>query len=169
MLLIRPPSTPQHAPGDITRRHTGEKSDDPRELVRVTVTRRRYRRHRLLHDLLDRFPLTFSGFGINSSTRRVLILPGTTTLTVTPSAATSAATVFDHPTSDARNVFEMPRLGIGCTTPEEVLVTMRPHPRRRMPGSNALLTRITLTTIDSKYLRSASASISPADPVEVHP
>ena len=51
--------------------------------------------------------------------------------------------VFDHPTSERRNAFEIPRFGIGAITPDDVLVITRPHFRERIPGSTASVTAIT--------------------------
>src|SRR5829696_328521 len=75
--------------------------------------------------------------------------PGSTTLTVMPSLATSPDRVFDHPTIEERSAFEITRFGIGCTTPVEATVRMRPHLRSRMPGSTRPASRNTGTTMAS--------------------
>ncbi len=90
--------------------------------------------------------------------RGVAMRPGSTMLAVIPSRPTSLARVFDQPTSDRRNAFEMPRLGIGATTPEDVLVMMRPHLRVRMPGSTRSVMAMTDSTIDWKLLFHRSLS-----------
>ena len=64
--------------------------------------------------------------GSSAWIRRVAIRPGRMMLTVTTSAATSRASVVDQPTRESRSAFEMPRFGIGATTPELVLVKIRP-------------------------------------------
>src|SRR4029079_8244479 len=53
--------------------------------------------------------------------------PGTMVLTVTPDPATSAASVLAKPTSAPRRLFEITRLGIGATTPDDPMIRMRPH------------------------------------------
>jgi len=75
--------------------------------------------------------------------RAVATRPGTTMFDVTPSRATSRESVLDHPTSVERRALEIPRLGIGAMTPEEVLVMMRPHFLARMEGSTASVMAIT--------------------------
>ena len=60
------------------------------------------------------------------STRSVWMRPGSTTFTVTPCEATSAASVFDQPTTAERMPFDSASRGIGCSTPEEAMVMMRP-------------------------------------------
>src|SRR5665213_3662082 len=84
--------------------------------------------------------------------RSVAMRTGTTMLAVMPSRATSRESVLDQPTSERRNALEIPRLGIGATTPEEVLVMMRPHWRDFMPGNTRSVIAITGTIMDWKCL-----------------
>ena len=63
--------------------------------------------------------------------------PGITQLTVMPSRATSRDSVFDQPTSESLSALEIPRFGIGATTPELVFVMMRPQPRARMRSNSS--------------------------------
>src|SRR4030095_10562996 len=77
---------------------------------------------------------------------------------VIPSGATSRASVFDHPNSVRRNAFERPRLGIGVTTPEDVLVITRPHFFFFMSGRTPSVIAITDRTIDWKCLFHTSAA-----------
>ena len=75
--------------------------------------------------------------------------PGTTMLAVMPSLPTSRASVFDQPTSDRRNAFEIARFGMGAITPDDVLVMrIRPQPRDFMPGRTRSVMAITERTID---------------------
>src|ERR1700680_5139817 len=69
-----------------------------------------------------------------------------------PSRATSRASVLDQPTSARRSELERPRFGIGETTPEEVLVIIRPHARAFMLGSTRSVIAITESTIAWKCL-----------------
>src|SRR6478735_11294869 len=93
--------------------------------------------------------------------RSVAIRPGKTTLAVMPSLATSRARVFDHPTNDSRNAFEIARLGIGETTPEDVPVMILPHRRAFIPGRTRSAIEITESTIIWK-LRSHKSGLCPA-------
>ena len=79
--------------------------------------------------------------------RGVAMRPGRMMLQVMPSRPTSRARVLDQPTSDRRNAFDRPRLGIGATTPDEVEVMIRPHLRSRMPGSTLSVSAMTDSTI----------------------
>ena len=88
--------------------------------------------------------------------RLVATLPGSTMLHVTPSRPTSRASVFDQPSRLRRSALEMARFGIGATTPEDVLVMMRPHRRARIPGSTRSATAITDSTIELKCLDQTS-------------
>ncbi len=81
-----------------------------------------------------------------------------------PCAATSAASVFDQPRSEERSAFEVARLAIGVTIPEEALVTIRPQPRSRMPGSASSVSAIGPSTIASNWRASSSGSRSAAVP-----
>ena len=67
--------------------------------------------------------------------------PGTSVLTVTPSAATSPDRVLPYVTSEARNVFDIARIGTGWMTPEEVTVNTRPQPRCLICGTMASVIR----------------------------
>ncbi len=75
--------------------------------------------------------------------RSVAMRPGRMMFAVIPCWPTSRASVFDQPTSERRRAFEMPRFGIGETTPDDVLVMMRPHLRSRMPGRTRSVSAIT--------------------------
>ncbi|MNW13868.1 hypothetical protein D3C71_2119270 [compost metagenome] len=55
---------------------------------------------------------------------------------MTPSAATSFASVFDQPTMAERIPLESASCGIGCSTPDEVRVMIRPHFFVRIAGSS---------------------------------
>src|SRR5512133_3267091 len=67
--------------------------------------------------------------------RSVAILPGKIMLQVIPSWATSRASVLDQPTRDKRSALEIAKFGMGVTTPDDVLVMIRPHFLIRMPGN----------------------------------
>src|SRR6516165_6696065 len=69
--------------------------------------------------------------------RAVAWRPGWTELTVTPSPATSRASVFRNPVTPARAVFDRMRLGIGWRTATEVMATTRPHRWACMAGTAA--------------------------------
>ena len=92
--------------------------------------------------------------------RPVEMRPGTTMLAVTPSAAISRASDFDHPTNASRSAFEIARFGIGAITPDEVLVMMRPHLRCRIAGNTRSATAIMESTISSKCRRHSPGSWS---------
>ena len=96
-------------------------------------------------------------------TRSVPMRPGISTLTVTPSSATSEASDFDQAISPARSVLEMPSTGIGCTAPVLTTVRIRPHCAARMAGSNRSVRRMTESDIDRK-LSSQSANARPMTP-----
>src|SRR4051812_33388497 len=91
--------------------------------------------------------------------RPVAMRPGTTTLTVMPSAATSRASVFDQPTSVERSAFDRPRSGIGITTPDDALVMTRPQRRRRMAGSTRSVIRVTDSTMARKCFSQTSDAV----------
>ena len=65
---------------------------------------------------------------------RSRIVPVATSLTVTPSAATSRASVFRKPTSPGRCEFESVSPGIGSRVELEPTLTIRPQPRSRIAG-----------------------------------
>src|SRR3954468_12618348 len=79
--------------------------------------------------------------------RAVAMRPGRMMLAAMLSTATSRGRVFDQPTCDSLRALQRARLGIGDTTPEEVLVMIRPHRRWRMPGSIRSVSAITNRTI----------------------
>ena len=79
--------------------------------------------------------------------RSVAMRPGRMILAVMPSAATSRASVFDQPTSDRRRAFDTARFGMGATTPDDVLVTIRPQRRARIDGRTRSVRPITDRTI----------------------
>ena len=70
--------------------------------------------------------------------RSVAWMPGCTELTVTPSPATSRATVFRNPVTPARAVFDRIRFGIGWRTATDVIATTRPQPWACIAGTAAL-------------------------------
>src|SRR5262245_44316390 len=90
--------------------------------------------------------------------RSVAMRPGSTMLLVTLSLPTSFASVLDQPTSDSRSAFERPRFGIGATTPDDVLVIIRPYLRLFMPGSTRSVIATTDRTMLSKCLRQSAGS-----------
>ena len=62
--------------------------------------------------------------------------PGRMTLTVMPSAAISPARVLENATRLDRSVLEMPSVGIGWTTPDEMAESVEEWRRfAREPGS----------------------------------
>ena len=89
--------------------------------------------------------------------RSVAMRLGTMMFDVMLVAATSRASVFDHPTNDRRNAFNGPRLGMGRYPPEEVLVTSRPYFALRMFGSTRSVILMTESTIILKNLCQALA------------
>src|ERR1700744_4652718 len=107
----------------------------------------------------------FSRFAFVSSRKRiraVAMRPGRITLTVTLSAATSRARVFDQPTNDIRNALDIARFGIGAITPDDELVITRPHLRARMPGRIRSVMPITDNTMALNCFVQASAAMPPA-------
>jgi hypothetical protein len=74
-------------------------------------------------------------------------LPGRTELTVTPSAATSVASVLRKAVAPALAVFERMRVPIGCLTEIDVMATTRPQPRSRIAGTAAWH----MATTDSRF------------------
>ena len=77
--------------------------------------------------------------------------PGCTELTVTPSAATSRASVLRNPVTPARAVFERMSPAIGCRTDTDVMAATRPQPWARMAGTAAMH----MATVDSRLSSSA--------------
>src|SRR6202047_2266195 len=84
--------------------------------------------------------------------RSVAMRPGSIIFAVIPSRATSRANVLDQPTSARRNELERPRFGIGATTPDEVLVIIRPQARAFMLGNTRSVIAMTESTIAEKCL-----------------
>ena len=74
----------------------------------------------------------------NAVIRAVAWIPGCTVLTVTPSAATSPATVFRNAVAPALAVFDRISVAIGCRTDSEVMATTRPHRLACIAGIAAL-------------------------------
>ena len=70
--------------------------------------------------------------------RAVRCTPGWIELTVTPSTATSLASVFRKPVAPARAVLERISSAIGWRTATEVMATTRPHPAACIGGTAAL-------------------------------
>src|SRR6202022_5201395 len=96
-----------------------------------------------------------SRFALVSSRKRirsVAMRPGRIIFAVIPSRATSRASVLDQPTSARRSALERPRLGIGETTPDEVLVIILPQARAFMLGSTRSVIAMTESTIAEKCL-----------------
>jgi hypothetical protein len=75
-----------------------------------------------------------------------------------PSRATSRDNVFAQPTSDRRSAFEIARLGMGATTPEELLTMMRPHERPRMRVRTRSVIAMTDSTTESNCVRPAEVA-----------
>ncbi len=63
--------------------------------------------------------------------------PVATVLTVTPSPATSLASVLKNPIAAIRCELERPSPGIGSRVELEPTLTIRPQPRSRIPGRTA--------------------------------
>ena len=61
-------------------------------------------------------------------TRFVRCRPGCTEFTVTPSSATSRASVLRNPVAPARAVLDRISCGIGWRTASDVMATTRPQP-----------------------------------------
>src|SRR5690606_193066 len=80
--------------------------------------------------------------------RAVATRPGTTTLEVTLSAATSEARVLDQASSEARSAFETLRLGSGAIAPDEELVTTRPQRCLRILRRTRLVIAMVEATMD---------------------
>ena len=78
-----------------------------------------------------------SGPPCRESRRSVACEPGSTELTVTPSAATSVARVLRKAVAPARAVLERMRKPMGCFTAMDVMATTRPHRRSRIAGTAA--------------------------------
>src|SRR6478672_10243854 len=70
--------------------------------------------------------------------RSVACSPGCRLFTVTPSGATSPASVLRKPVTPARAVFERIRVGIGWRTEIDVIATTLPHPCVCIAGTAAL-------------------------------
>ena len=75
--------------------------------------------------------------------------PVAMSLTVTPSAATSRASVFSRPISPGRCEFESASPGIGSRVELEPTLTIRPQPRSRIPGRTASISSRGASTSDS--------------------
>jgi hypothetical protein len=65
-----------------------------------------------------------------------------------PSRATSRESVFDQPTSDILNAFDIPKLGMGAITPDDALVITRLQRFLRIPGNTPSVIEITDRTMD---------------------
>ena len=91
-----------------------------------------------------------------SVTRGVRWRPGCTLFTVTPSRATSSASVFKNAVAPARAVFDKMSCAIGWRTASEVIATTRPHRRSCMPGTAAL--HIATTDIRFRSIAAGYAS-----------
>ena len=85
--------------------------------------------------------------------RAVAWMPGSTEFTVTPSPATSRASVFRNPVAPARAVFDRMRPAMGWRTAIDVMATTRPQCRSCIAGTAALH----MATTDSR-LRSRAGS-----------
>ena len=72
-----------------------------------------------------------------ASRRAVAVEPGAAVLTVTPSAAASSESALEKPTTAERIAVEIVSPAIGCFTLVEVIKTMRPQPRARIPPTTA--------------------------------
>src|SRR5688500_15353921 len=83
-------------------------------------------------------------------------------LTVTPSAATSEATVFAQPVNPARTVFERIKPSMGCFTEIDVMLTTRPQPCFCIPGKTSFAQRIAERQLSSNAFRSRSRPIGRA-------
>src|SRR6185295_14272961 len=80
----------------------------------------------------------FSDMAVSSAAvRAVRIRPGAAQVTKMLSDATSADNVFAHPASAGRKAFDTIRPGIGCSTEEETMLTIRPHRAARIIGRTA--------------------------------
>ncbi len=84
--------------------------------------------------------------------RSVRWMPGSTEFTVTPSPATSRASVLRKPVAPARAVFDRMRPAIGWRTAIDVMATTRPHRRSCIAGTAALH----IATTDSRFSSSAA-------------
>src|SRR5262249_52351024 len=103
-------------------------------------------------------PITPAGMPLVSPppsrcTRSVSCMPGWSELTVTPSAATSRATVLRKPVAPARAVLERIRYGIGCRTASDVIATTLPHRCSRIEGTAASHIAITERQLSSMAAR----------------
>ena len=76
--------------------------------------------------------------------------PGAAQVISTLSDATSAESVFAHPASAGRNAFDTINPGIGCSTEDDTILTIRPHCAARIIGSTARVNRSALRKTCSK-------------------
>ena len=96
--------------------------------------------------------------------RSVAIRPGARQFTVTPSAATSLASVLAQPTRLSRIAFDTPRFGIGWTTPDDTTTMIRPWRRSRMPGRASRVRRTALRNMASNWAVQVASDVSVAGP-----
>lgn len=68
--------------------------------------------------------------------------PGNRLLMTTPSFAASRAAPATKPVSPLRAAVDNPNSATGDLTVAEVMLTIRPQPRRIIPGSTLLISRI---------------------------
>ena len=79
--------------------------------------------------------------------------PGSTEFTVTPSPATSRASVFRKPVAPARAVLERMSVGMGWRTDTEVMATTRPQPAACIGGTSS----VHMPTTESRFRRRAAS------------
>src|SRR5207244_2629772 len=84
--------------------------------------------------------------------RSVMMRPGSTRFTVTPSLATSPARVLNIPAMAGRMPLERTRPSTGCLTELDWMARMRPHFLRFMSGSTARMKR----TVDRRTCSKAA-------------
>ena len=89
--------------------------------------------------------------------RSVAIRPGRAILTVMPLGASSRDRVLDQPARAPRSEFDRARFGMGATTPDEAMVTIRPHPAARISGSTASVIAMRLITMPRKCVDQRSS------------
>ena len=83
-------------------------------------------------------------------------------MTVTPSAITSGAMVLSQACRALRQAFEYASSGIGWRTPDDMIATIRPQPRRRIPGRSSVASSIGVIARSWNERRHSAVSVAVA-------
>jgi hypothetical protein len=95
----------------------------------------------------------------------VLKMPGSTSETATPNDATSTRSTSESASSPNFEAWYQPLSGMTAARPAiDETITMRPRPRRRMPGSAHALTTAGATRFTSSWVLARAALTSSTAP-----